>query len=91
MQHLLSVSGARRRQSGIGCAPTVHFALQSLSGSVIFSAALTGVPISMAILFHTPTTDRLAGQDAGTGARFAFAGAFMVEGGAIVPAGRRAR
>jgi hypothetical protein len=91
MQHLLSVSGADRRQSGIGCAPTVHFALQSLSGSVIFSAALTGVPISMAILFHIPTTDRLAGQDAGAGECSAFAGASMVNGETIASAGRRAR
>jgi hypothetical protein len=63
------------------------FALQSLSGSVMFSAALTGVPISMANLFHIPTTDRLAGQ----AARLAFAGASMVKGETIVPAGRRAR
>jgi hypothetical protein len=41
----------------------------------------------MAIRFHIPTTDRLAGQDA----RFAFAGASMVLGETIVPAGRRAR
>jgi len=87
MQHLLSVSGADRRQSGIECAPTVHFALQSFSGSVIFSAALTGVPISMAILFHIPTTDRLAAQDA----RLAFAGASMVNGETIAPVGRRVR
>ena len=91
MQHLLSVSGADRRQSGIECAPTVHFALQSFSGSVIFSAALTGVPISMAILFHIPTTDRLAAQDAGADARLAFAGASMVNGETIAPVGRRVR
>ena len=67
--------------------PTVHFALQLLSCSVIFSAALTGVPISMATLFHIPTTDRFAGQDA----RLAFAGASMVNGETIASARRRVR
>jgi hypothetical protein len=45
----------------------------------------------MATLFHIPTTDPLAGQDAGTGARRAFAGASMVNGETIASAGRRAR
>jgi hypothetical protein len=57
----------------------------------MFSAAPTGVPISMAILFNIPTTDRLTGQDAGAFARLAFAGASTVVSETIAPAGRRPR
>jgi len=45
----------------------------------------------MATLFHIPTTDRLAGQDAGMRVCQAFAGARTVMDGTIVPAGRRPR
>jgi len=45
----------------------------------------------MATLFHIPTTDRLAGQDAGMRACQAFTGARTVKDGTIVPAGQRAR
>jgi hypothetical protein len=45
----------------------------------------------MAALFHIPTTNRPAGQDAGGRTRVAFAGAQMVKDGMIAPVGRRAR
>jgi hypothetical protein len=67
------------------------FALQLRSESVIFFAALTGSTDLMANLFHIPTTDRLAGQDAGMSARAAFADAHAVTDGTIAPAGRRTR
>ena len=45
----------------------------------------------MAALFHIPTTNRLAGPDAGMGARAAFGNAHMVKDETIAPVGRRAR
>jgi hypothetical protein len=45
----------------------------------------------MANLFHIPTTDRLAGQDAGMRACPAFAGAWTVKDATIAPVGRRQR
>jgi len=45
----------------------------------------------MATLFHIPTTDRLAGQHAGMGARAAFSNAQTVKDETIAPVGRRAR
>jgi hypothetical protein len=45
----------------------------------------------MATLFHNPMTDRPAGQDAGMGARVAFAAAFTVKDETVAPVGRRAR
>jgi hypothetical protein len=45
----------------------------------------------MATLFHISTTDRLAGHDAGMGARGAFGNAQTVKDETIAPVGRRAR
>ena len=42
----------------------------------------------MATLFHIPTTDGTAGQDAGMRARAAFADAAAVKNATIAPAGR---
>jgi hypothetical protein len=45
----------------------------------------------MATLFHIPTTDRLAAQLAGMGARASFGNAQTVKDETIAPVGRRTR